>query len=493
MNYSIIRRLLSIILGAVTVAQCICLGISVYFYFQGDSNELRALEGFSASILVSGFISLILFYTSRKGSPKMFHKEALAVIGLGWIVASLLGALPFYLILSDCTPGDAVFESASGFTTTGASVLSNLEEIPKSLLFWRSLSQWIGGLGVVVFFVAILSFLGAGAKILFSSESSAKSTDLHSARVQTGISNLLKLYILLSVVCTVVFHFCGLSWYDALCHMFTTLSTGGFSTRSDSIAAFNNPSLEWFITLFMIFGGTSFVLMLQMGRWEWREVRKNSEFKAYHLILLLATLLTSFSVWSEYGHHSLHDVIRASAFQVVSIMTTTGFSTADFNVWPPFTHILLLVLMIIGGCSGSTGGGIKVVRLVVAMKVAWLQIEHTFRTRVVRSVKVNGRTLNKNAQESILVFLVLMGMVAIGGLILVSFIEPTTSFEGVLSATLACLFNIGPGFAEVGPTHNYLEFQEITKYLLSLLMIMGRLELYAILVLFAPTLWKKFS
>lgn len=492
MNYKLIFRLLSFIMAAMALAFLLCLGVA--FLYRENVTEPGAIFAFS----VSAAVALVLggaFHTIGRGSDtRFFRKEALCFIGVGWIVASLVGALPFALLLPEHSIADAIFESASGFTTTGSSVLSDLEQLPRSLIFWRSLTQWVGGLGVVVFFVAILSFLGAGGKILFTHESSGRSADIEQGRVRKGVLQLFFLYVSMSVACTLVLYFCGMSWYDAICHMFTTVSTGGYSTRSLSIAAFESPLIEWVLVFFMALGGTNFFFLLLMFRRDWVQVRRFTEVSAYVGILVGATLLFFLFVQAQAGSDGdLHRSLRASAFQVVSIMTTTGFGSEDFNQWPLFTKMSLLALMVIGGCSASTAGGTKVARLVVGLRVALQSVEHSFRTHVVRSIQMNGKPIDDSTRESIVSYIMLIGMILLVSLPIFGFFEAGHSLEGAVSAVFATFFNIGPGFAEFGPMENFATLSSPTKLYLSLLMIMGRLELFAILVLLAPSLWKKFS
>lgn len=491
MNYAILFKLQSAIIGAIAVAFAICLGVA-YVYDNQTTSDL-AVTGFSVSFLVAACLAAGLFVLGKTGDNTLFRKEALATIGTGWIAASLTGSLPYLLILPDISFAEAFFESASGLTTTGASILSDLENLPRSLHLWRAMSQWMGGLGVVVFFVAVLSFLGAGAKVLFSRESSAQAADLNTSRVQSGVLKLVKLYIALSVICTITFRICGLDWFDSIIHMFTTLSTGGFSTRSGSVADFQNPMLEWAMIGFMAIGGTSFLLIIDaLGR-RWKSIRNSSEFKAYYLLLVGFTVaIFIFLLVDPNITLGAGDAVRTAAFQVVSIMTTTGYATADFDLWLPVTHIMLLAAMVIGGCSGSTAGGTKVIRFIVALKVSAQQIEKAYRSRVVRTLKVNGKCLSVNEQETVMVYIVILMMVIFGGTLLISFLEPSMSFEGTVSTMAACLFNIGPGFAEVGPTQNFAGLHAYTQIFLSILMILGRLELFALLVLFSPALWKRF-
>ena len=491
MNYPAIFRLLGVILLTLTISFLVCLGVGLPY--REAYTESGALPGFGISAVISAGMAFAFFYLGRHGDVRIYRKEALCVIGMGWIIASLIGAIPFFLILPDCSLADAVFESTSGITTTGASVFSDLERFPRSLMFWRCLSQWIGGLGIVVLFVALLSFIGGEGKKLFTAEASVSAADLTSERVQTGVMHIMWLYLGLSTACATTYRLCGMGWFDAICHMFTTVSTAGFSTRSASIEAFHSPLLEWMVVLFMVLAGTSFPVMLRVISRDWREVRANTEVKCYFLILIVAVLLLFVTLLAEPHRGGIHDVFRNSAFQVVSIMTTTGYSTVDFERWAPAAHAILISLMVIGGCSSSTAGGVKVIRVIVGLKVCRIEIEKSFRQRVVRAVKVNGRTLNDEAVKSVVLFLVLISNISFVSVLVVSHFEPHKSFEGVVSAMHSCLFNIGPGLAEVGPTRNYGDFHTVTKYYLSLLMIMGRLELYAVLALFAPSLWKRFS
>lgn len=491
MNYRLVFRLLSAILFALSAAFVACLGVA--FCYAGRVGEERAVLGFAVSIGLSAILGTVFYFVGRSAAKRLFQKEALFVIGSGWLLASVVGAIPYQIIVPHINPVDAIFESASGFTTTGASIFGDVEALPHSLLFWRSLSQWIGGMGVVVFFVAILNFLGAGGKILYANEASGHTADFEESRIKTAVKNLWFLYLALSAICTVVYRLGGMNWFDAVCHMFTTLSTGGFSTRNASMAAFQSPFLEWSTTLFMVIGGTSFLLILQVVRGNFRQVRKNTEFHAYTAILFASSLIIAFFLIRDDLASGWDHALRAAAFQVSSIMTTTGFATEDFGVWSSFPKVLLLVLMMIGGCTASTAGGMKVIRVVVAVRSSINSVEKSFRSSVMRRIVVNGRTVDEDFVRDVLAFLVMLAIVGLASMPLTALFEPDISVDGNISAVIACLFNIGPGLGEVGPTQNYALLHDYTKILLSILMVMGRLELYAILVLFSPSLWRRFS
>lgn len=489
MNYGLILRLLAFILLAVTAAFVVTIGVA--WWVEASTESTRA---FGISALVSFLLMAAALAFSRGGAKRILHKEALALIGLGWLLASLLGMIPYLFLLPEKYGwSDAFFESVSGFTTTGASVLNHLETLPESLLFWRALTQWIGGLGVVVFFVGLLSSLGAGAKILFSRESTGSSDDVFDGRVQTAALRITGLYLLISAACCLTFRWVGLGWFDAVCHMFTTVSTGGFSTRSDSYAAFANPAFEWTGMAFMILGGISFFFLLRLVRRDTEHLRRNSEVPVF--ILLLAGFFLIILL-KEFVHGPPADgalLVRQVAFQVVSLATTSGFTTADYDAWANPSKILLLTAMLIGGCAGSTSGGFKVIRFYAVIKILANHLEKIFRPNVVREIRINDKPIPAREREDLFTYLGLSVVALLGALILLSFFEPSLDLMSSISAIIACLGNIGPGFELVGPTENFSFLAAPSKVLLSLLMIMGRLEFYAILVLFMPSIWRKFS
>ncbi len=489
MNFPLVSRLLSVIMVILALAFATCLG--VVFLLDSDSERSTTSVAFIASISASLLAAGLLYGTSRKASNRFFRREALSIIGLGWILSSLLGSIPYLVITPEIGISGAIFESVSGLTTTGASVLTHLEELPPSLLFWRSLSQWIGGMGVVVFFVAILGFLGAGAKMLYANEASGSTIEFEESRVQSTILRLIYIYLGLSVACAVCYRIAGMDWFEAVCHMFATVATGGFSTRSASIAACQSPAIEMVGIVFMILGAISFPLILSTLNGRFHRLKSNTELIAFFAILGFSVVtIATVIIMDGTDKHFLH-AIRSSAFQTVSIMTTTGFATEDFARWSALPQSLLLLLMIIGGCSGSTAGGIKVNRVIVALRLCVLTVERSFRSRVVRQVRLNNRVLSEQATQDIVMYLILVGVIFLVSVQLTSLFETNFEMDTNLSAVHACFFNIGPGFAEIGPTETYAPFHSRTKLLLSLLMIMGRLELYAILALFAPSMWRR--
>jgi len=490
MNYKIIFRLLGYIATALWMSFFICLAVEYIF------SEQKLNEGWEICIGISMLLSVLFFGLSFGAKVKLFRREALCVIGLGWLLSSAIGAIPYVVILK-CSPFDAFFESVSGFTTTGSSAFPDINNAPHGLLFWRCMSQWIGGLGVVVFFAAILSSLGASSKLLFSRESSGDSMELDSSRIQSGLRSIILLYLGLSALCAYFFYYTGVNAFESICHMFSTISTGGFSTRNASVGAFHNPAFEWAAIVFMILGGANFLLMLKLLRKQYRVVLKNTELRAYLIIIVLFSFLVAVLLFKAkpvgFSWYEIEPLIRVSTFQVVTLLTTTGYATTDFNLWVPGTHLLLLITFFIGGCSGSTSGGIKVSRLVASIKIAMHAMEKAFRRHIVRPIFINGKSLDDADVSEIPVFITIVVLLCGLSALCIAIFDSNVSTEGVISATLTCFSNVGPGFAEFGPSSSFASLSNASKALLSLLMLVGRLELYALLVLFMPSFWKRYD
>jgi len=452
------------------------------------------MMAFETTIGISILLSVLFYVLGRKAEAKhLFRREALCAIGLSWILATIVGALPYALTVEGCDLSDAIFESASGLTTTGATAFWNFYEFPASLLFWRSLSQWVGGLGVVVFFVAILSSLGAGAKILFSNESSGTSADFEQGRIQHGAFVLMVYYLIISAACALAYRLAGMDWFQAVNHCMTTVATGGFSTEANSIADFNSPLIEWISIFFMALSATTFLFVIRLFLGQKHILRRNNEVYWFYLILVVSTGLLMLYLVELTGELPSHDSLRAAAFQATSIMTTTGYASTDFDSWLPPAKMLLIILMFIGGCSGSTAGGVKVIRIAVAGRAALRSITHAFRPSVTISMRMSGQTLSERTIHNVSLFLMLMGALQIASMLFLSAMEPELSFLSVFSCVQATLFNIGPGFEAVGPTENFHFMRASSKIFVSLLMILGRLELYAVLVLFAPSVWRRYA
>jgi len=452
--------------------------------FDGDSSHWA----FITAALTGAFGGLALFGWTRNSHIELGHREGFAIVTLGWVFFGLVGALPYYFAGSVPTFVDAVFESISGFTTTGATILTDIEILPRSLLLWRALTHWMGGMGIIVLSLAILPFLGVGGMQLFRAEVPGPTADRLSPRIQDTAKLLWGVYVGLTAAEVVLLMFGGMDCFEAVCHAFATLATGGFSTKNASVGGFNSSYIEYVITVFMFLAGVNFTLHFAWLTGKPLKAFRNEEFRWYTLIslgaILFLVLFNSFGVYD-----SLADNIRYSSFQAVSIMTTTGFGTADYELWSFGCQVLLLLLMFIGGSAGSTGGGAKVSRVLLIVKHAGVQIWRLVHPHGVKRVKLDGRPVPETVLQSILGFFALYLLLTGGASVIIAAmgVEPVTAAASVI----ASIGNIGPGLGEVGPTDNYAHLPEMGKALLAFCMLAGRLEIFTVLALFYPGFWRR--
>jgi trk system potassium uptake protein TrkH len=480
MNITLTLRILGALLLFLSGALLLPVPFSLFY---GDD----ATPAFFAAAVVSAICGILLFQCFRS-SKDLSIREGFAVVTFGWTFFALFGALPF--VFSGAIPSyvDAFFETMSGFTTTGSTILTNIEAIPPSLLLWRSMTQWLGGMGIIVLSLAILPMLGVGGMQLFKAEVPGPTADRLKPRIQDTAKLLWGVYVLLTITEVMLLMFGNMSFFDALNHAFTTMATGGFSTQNASIAAYNSAYIDWVITLFMFLAGVNFSLHYLALQGRLNDVLRNEEFRFYLFLALGGTfLIILLNMGSVYP--SLLDNLRYSAFQVVSIMTTTGFATADYELWPVLCQYLLVFSMFIGGCAGSTGGGMKVARILLLFKHAHVQVYRLIHPRAVRLVKLGDRPVDKEVMQSILGFFALyMGVFVAASFIMAALGLDLISASGAVIATLS---NIGPGLGSVGPVDNFAHIPAIGKIVLSFCMLLGRLELFTVLVLVFPTFWRK--
>ena len=466
------------------------LGLTMVFpllfglYYQ-DESVLPLLK--SIAVTLGTGLVLYLVFRSAKGEV-MSHREGMGVVAIGWTAAGLFGALPYYWGGVFSTFADAFFESISGFTTTGASVLSNIEMVPRGLLLWRSLTHWIGGMGIIVLSLAILPLLGVGGMQLYKAEVPSPVPDKLKPRIRDTASVLWKVYVLLSVAEAVLLMFGGMDLFEALCHTFGTMATGGFSTRNASIGSYHSPYIDTVVILFMLFAGINFSLHYQCLKGNLRAFWRNPEFRFFMGAVVLFVLVVSFNVYRTV-YHTCSDAIRFGAFQVVSIITTTGYTTADFEKWPSLSQNILLFCMFLGACAGSTGGGMKCMRIMLLLKHSYKQLFSLIHPHAVTQVKLAGRPISNEVLHSIWGYF----MLYLGLFILCSFLLAAMGVDVVTSfaAAAATVGNIGPGLGLVGPTDNYAHIPILGKWLLILCMLLGRLEIYTVLLLFVPEFWRK--
>ncbi len=482
MNTKPVLHLISVMLLVLGVAIGLCAGIA-WFY----DDPLRMQLGLLLSAGLVMLAGLVMFMLTR-GPVDLSRRDGFGIVALGWIAAAVAGALPYIATGIITDPVSAVFESMSGFTTTGASVLSNLESIPYGVLFWRALTHFFGGMGVLVLCVAILPFLGVGGMQIYRAEMPGPSKDRLTPRIATTAKLLWGVYVLLCVAEAVLLRLGHMSWFDAFCHAFATMATGGFSTRTASVAAYNSVYIETVIIVFMFLAGTNFALNYRALRGKPLCYFRDPEFRFYVGAWLTATVVIIANIYGKVYPSFWHSV-RAAFFQSTSIMTTTGFCTENFDKWPGASKVVLILLMFIGGCAGSTGGGMKNIRVFVLIKKTLREIRLFMQPQAVLKVKIGGNPVAQEVISHISAFFILFILVFAMGTLLMTFFTP--DLQTALSSVIATLGNIGPGLGGVGAVENFAKIPAVGKMLLTVFMLLGRLELYTVLIILLPSFWRK--
>ncbi|GLI55083.1 Trk system potassium transporter TrkH [Propionigenium maris DSM 9537] len=484
MNWKLILKIqgfLLIILASMMVAP---LAFALYY----RSSDIWALS-ISMLITLALGTSFILAFKSQK---RIGTRESFVSVSMGWILASVFGALPFYLHGSFGPYIDCVFEAMSGFTTTGATILTDIEAIPKGLLFWRSLTHWLGGMGIVLLTIAVLPTLGMSPGLLYRAEVPGPIKDRLKPKIKDTAKILWLIYLFMTLLETLLLMVGGMNLYDALCHTFGTLATGGFSTYSESVGGFKSTYIEVVIIIFMYLAGINFTLHFYLVQGRLKDFFKDREWKFYTGVLVTGVVLISLNLYfSELPlyNDSYMRSLRDSAFQVVSITTTTGYTTADFNLWPSFSSLLLVFLMFLGGSAGSTGGGIKQIRVLIILKHLWHEVKKLVYPRAVFSLKVGDQIIDEDIVKNVLAFFMFFILFFAGITLFLAFqgYDIVTSF----SASIATLGNIGPGLARVGAVENYSFFDPYSKLLLIFAMLLGRLEIFSVLILMYSLVTRK--
>lgn len=483
MRFSIVCKVLALV-GAVVSLFMIW---PMFWAIKDRSADLPPLFfSFCAGFLLSG----LLFALGRNApTAELGPKEAFAVVSLSWIVASAIGGLPFWLSGTVTTYTDGFFEAMSGFTTTGASVLTDIQSNPRGILFWRSLTHWLGGMGIIVLSLAVLPFLGVGGMQLYKAEVPGPIPEKLTPRVQQTALLLWIVYVLLSLAETLALSLGGMSLFESLTHTFGTMATGGFSPLNGSIGQYGNAYFDWVIIVFMFLAGANFVLHFLFLKGDRKAFWRDAEFRFYTWLVLGATVLVTLFLIVDGSDGNPLTALRHAAFQVVSILTTTGFVTADYEQWPFFPQMLLLLLMFVGGCAGSTGGGLKNIRIMVIFRHAKAEMHTLLHPQGVFPIRVGGKVVDREVVGAITAFFLLyMALFAGGSLIMAALGLDVLTAMGSVIATLG---NVGPGIGGVGPMDNYSAVPALGKWVLALLMLLGRLEIYTVLMLFLPGTWRR--
>ncbi len=449
-------------------------------------------EGDLMSIILSSAITtssglLMWFFTKDNLDKELKKRDGYLVVTLGWLSMSFFGSLPY--ILSGAIPNltDAFFETISGFSTTGASILTDIESVHKGILFWRSLTQWIGGMGIIVLTVAILPILGIGGMQLFVAEAPGISPDKLQPRIKETAKRLWYIYLGLTFAETCLLWIGGMTFYDAINHALTTMATGGFSTKNASIAYYTSPYIQYVIIVFMFLAGTNFTMTYMILHKKFSKVLSNEEFRFYAGFCLLASAIVGFVIFGL-GYDGLEKSMRDALFQVVSVVTTTGYVTADYTAWSSFITILFVVMMFVGASAGSTAGGVKIVRHVIIIKNSFMEIKRQLHPNAVIPIRINGKAISREVTYNILAFIMIYISIFAAGSMVMGMLG--ADFNTAIGSVATCLGNIGPGIGNVGPLDNFASISAPGKWLLAFLMLLGRLELFTVLMLFTPYFWK---
>lgn len=480
-NFNGVIRMMGMLL--LVLGCCLLPCLLVAFIFGETASSL----GFLSAILPCFILGIILIKSFRPSLIRLKARDGFLIVSLCWLVASLIGAVPF--TVSGAIPSyvDAFFETCSGFSTTGSSILSEIESLPKSMLFWRSFTHWLGGMGIIVFAMALLPSLGVGGQLIASAETPGPTLDKISPRFSDTAKNLYLIYLLFTVIETVLLCLGGMNLYDALVHTFGTVGTGGFSNYNTSVAHFTSPYIHWVITIFMLLCGINFNLYFILARRGLRTMLKDAELRLYLTIVFGVSALIIIDLLATGTYDNVSDSVRDTFFQVSSIITTTGYATADYDVWPTFCKMLIFMLMLTGACSSSTGGGVKIIRILISLKLIRRGVSLKLHPNRIITVRLGNREVPQEVATNIANFVFFYIAVVFAGSLVISLngFDLMTTFSSVLT----CVGNIGPGFNLVGPTMNFSVFSDFSKVILSLLMIAGRLELFTFFMLFSPHYW----
>jgi trk system potassium uptake protein TrkH len=512
MNFSLVFKTISILIAIEGVAICLSSGVASVM---GDPEfDILCLLACGGITIAAGLIG---YYITCKASGQLAPREGIAVVTFGWLLISIFGALPFFVGVG-MKWYDAFFETVSGFTTTGATVISKdlelypgyvlpdgIQSLRKGILFWRALTHWIGGMGIVVFFLVILPMLVKGGQALYNAEVPGVKTrsDQFTPRITSTAKILLLVYCLLTLAETILLFFSGMSLFDAVCHSFATISTGGFSTRNDSIAGCS-ANIQLIIIIFMFLAGCNFILHFRVLTGLPLKDYLNEEFRTFFLILLGASIIIAgylfFSdpdpdlikkgIGNPY-QHDIKDSLLAAVFQVVSISTTTGFSTGNYAVWPKAAGMIIFCLMLMGGCGGSTSGGIKCMRVILLWKFSLSELRRKIFPHSLQNIRLNGDRMSVSTINQVLGFLMIYMLTALVFQLLFTFVCKDMDLLEAISASVTCISNVGPGFGKLGPDQSFYWVSAPAKLLMALEMLIGRLELYTVMIFFLPSFWKK--
>ncbi len=482
MNFRAVFHLISYLCAFTGAGQLVSWAVA-----RGYSDPVQAQSGLLLSALLALVISFALWWFTR-GPIDLKRRDGFGIVTFGWLSVAQLGALPYLFTGAISDPAAALFESMSGFTATGSTILTTIETLPRGILFWRSLTQWYGGMGIIVLAVAILPFLGVGGMQLFSAEMSGPSKDRLTPRIESTAKLLWGVYLLLTAGAFAGFRLAGLDNFDAINHAFTAAATGGFSTRDASIAAYNSLQVELVFVIVMLLGGISFPLHYRAITGRPLNYFRDAQFRFYLAVWALATGLVALNLYRAMGL-PLGQSLRDSLFQVTTMATSTGYVSADYDQWPAFSRFILLCLMVVGGCAGSTAGGMKMIRVFVLLKKGLRELLLFIRPAAILQVKVGRKSVSPDILSKVTSYFIIYMLVWTLGTLAMTAYAP--DLESAFSSVVTALGNMGPGFGTVGAVRNFAHIETGGKLVLTLMMLLGRLEFYTVLVLLVPGFWKR--
>jgi trk system potassium uptake protein len=481
MNFKIIFNIIGFLLVITGMLIFTAIPFSLY-YNSGDLN----------AIIISGLITFlsgaVLWFFTRKANKEIKKREGYIIVTLGWIAMALFGTLPF--IINNSIPHftDAFFETMSGFTTTGASILSDIESMPEGLLYWRAMTHWIGGMGIILLSIAIIPILGVGGMQLYQAEVTGPTKEKLHPRIQDTARRLWGIYVILTAAEILLLMFGGMNLFDSVCHSFATLASGGFSTKNNSIAYYNSPYIEYVIIIFMFIAGTNFTLHYFALHGKVQAYFRDSEFRFYLFFTLFVVLsISAFLVL--HNQQETESSFRDAAFSVISVLSSTGFVTVDYEHWGSMFTLIFLFLLLFGACAGSTSGGVKMLRYQLLFKNSIIELKRLIHPNAVIPVRHNDRAVPQEIISKVTAFVMLYLIIFAAGSAVMNFMG--LEFESAMGSVAACMANIGPGLGSTGPVSNYAHLPDSGKWLLSFFMLLGRLEIYTVLIIFSPAFWKR--
>lgn len=480
-NFKTIIRIIGILLLLETVMFLCCSAVSCY-YGEGDS-----IDFWKAGAITAG-AGLLLAVLGRGGERQLTRRDGYVLVSFAWVAFSLFGMLPFYIggYIPDVT--NAFFETMSGFSSTGATILNNIESMPHGILFWRSMTQWIGGLGIILFTIAVLPIFGVSGLQVFAAEATGPTHDKIHPRIGITAKWIWSIYAGITGLLAALLMLGGMDWFDSVCHAFSTTGTGGFSTKQASVAYYHSPYIEYVISIFMFISGTNFTLLLLFVNRKIKKVIGNAELRWYFCSVLTFTAIIA-AVLYYTGPMGVEESFRKSLFQVVSLHTSTGFATDDYMKWAPVLWGLLTLIMVVGACAGSTTGGLKCIRMVILAKVSRNEFKHIIHPNAVLPVRVNKQVISPSIVSTVLAFCFIYLIVMITGILLM--MAMGIGAEESIGCVISSMGNMGPGLGQCGPAYSWNALPDMAKWLLAFLMLLGRLELFTVLLLFNPKFWRR--